>query len=351
MRLNNLSPVVCMILTLSLCSAPTFFSDKLSPQSKVNRKEKIRSITTEDGAVIRYEVRGNLKAKQTLFMIHGFSADKTHWYATLRHNLQLFRNYRVVLVNLRGKGRGDDKSEPGNLHQLHYYKASINDIKMILDQENISTAIFMGHSMGGEIAQYFVKSYPKRAEALVLVGSFSRFPLLGYTLLRYLKIDKICQGIARFLLRFPKVVHQLDRIKDLTYLVVKRAPFIQIIRWSCNKIVFRDVSPKAFKNQYLPISFSARFQAFLAGAAAMGASERDFNGVQIQVPTLIVQGSSDNLVKIGEANRLQKQIPHAIVELFEGERHVPHLDKVRFPKILNTFLGKLQNGLSIESAL
>lgn len=51
------------------------------------------------------------------------------------------------------------------------YPNIIDDLKTILDKENIKKAIFIGQSFGGMIAQYFIDRYPNMALGLIAIDS------------------------------------------------------------------------------------------------------------------------------------------------------------------------------------
>lgn len=339
-----LMAAVCLTLLLHLNASPfnlEVSSHTLSPISPFLQTKSLQGMISFDGARIYYEVRGNPNASETLFLIHGFMSERKIWNEMLINNRYLLKNYRIILINLRGKGRAEERSDPGDLKKLHYYKASIEDIHLILEKEQIERAIFIGHSMGGEISQYFAKTYPKKVKALVLVSTFSRFPLRSYKLIEIFEIDFLIRSLAQTILSSNLFVRVGERVKNAVGHVAKTTRLGNWIRIGSEQIAITKIDHDLFKERFLPPAFSAHFSAFLSGAVAMGSSTAHFNGQKITHPTLIIQGNFDRLVRQAEAHRLGNQIPNSKVHIIEGHRHLPHTNKKIFPTLINSFLESL----------
>lgn len=341
--------LVVALPTLFLCPVtnppPNFFYSKaaqyLAPCSiTISNSSSTRYLTARDGARIHYKVKGNPKARQTLVFLHGFAADAFSWLEVLEKNPRLLFDYRVILITFRGHGKGKRYSELGKVEPEQYYQAIVQDIQDILRVEKVSSAILIGHSMGGEIARYYYAAIRHPVKALVLISTFCRFPLSGNWILRAFKLDAAVVGAARALLRIPRLHGVLDWYKKNIAGEALLGPFRSWVRYFSNGILFVDVDAKDFDEEYLPVALSTSFKAYLLGLEAMGANLNGSSRIPVAVPALIIHGNGDRLVWPIEAKLLQEQIPTAEVHYCEG-RHFPHLDPYHFPRILNRFLDSL----------
>jgi len=108
---------------------------------------------------INYKLSGQGPA---LVFLHGFLESSTIW----KEIAPSFEpNRTVVTVDLPGHG------ESGVLQSVHSMELMANVVKALLDQLEIETATFIGHSMGGYVCLAFAELYPESVQALVLMNS------------------------------------------------------------------------------------------------------------------------------------------------------------------------------------
>jgi 3-oxoadipate enol-lactonase len=111
-----------------------------------------------NGASLYYETIG---AGPGLVFIHGMGADMRVWDAQADF---FARRCQGVRYDVRGFGRSTLPAEG----QPYAHPA---DLLALLHSLGLSSAILVGHSMGGAIALDFALSYPEAAQALVLVDA------------------------------------------------------------------------------------------------------------------------------------------------------------------------------------
>lgn len=111
-------------------------------------------------AEIYYEVYGE---GPCVLMIPGGFETHLAFYQNVPAFVQA--GYKVITTNLRGHFQSPCKT--GDLSFIHHP----SDIQAVLDQEAVGTAAIIGWSMGGFGAIRFANDNPKRAAALVLMGS------------------------------------------------------------------------------------------------------------------------------------------------------------------------------------
>ncbi|MBU0615243.1 MAG: alpha/beta hydrolase [Nanoarchaeota archaeon] len=113
------------------------------------------------------------------------------------------KNCSILVYDLRNHGRSDS----GKIS----IKGMVNDLKSILDQENIKKVILLGLSLSGKIPLYFYYRYPNYVKSIFL----SNFPTKGF-LTRRSKILFLCMKlfIALNIKRSLKQHNQFDYSKS-----------------------------------------------------------------------------------------------------------------------------------------
>lgn len=107
--------------------------------------------------------RGKSPDALTLVLIHGAGGSHLHWPAELRR----LADATVYALDLSGHGRSDGS---GCNTIADYVDVLIG----FLDATRTDSAVLVGHSMGGAIAQMTALTHPERVTGLVLVGTGAR---------------------------------------------------------------------------------------------------------------------------------------------------------------------------------
>jgi pimeloyl-ACP methyl ester carboxylesterase len=115
----------------------------------------------DDGVQISVRVRGPIddpRARRVLF-VHGWMASGATWDPLLA---ALSSEGVVAIVpDLRGTGASD---QPASGHTLARFG---QDLVAVLDALDVKSATVVGHSMGGELAQWMAAEHPARVHAAV----------------------------------------------------------------------------------------------------------------------------------------------------------------------------------------
>lgn len=112
-----------------------------------------------DGARVHYESHG--KGKDAVVFIHGWTCDLTFW----KGQAPVYGSRRALLIDLPGHGRSE---KPQVAHTQERFARSID---AVMRDAGVERAVLVGHSMGGPVALTFLRLFPQKTRALVLVDS------------------------------------------------------------------------------------------------------------------------------------------------------------------------------------
>jgi pimeloyl-ACP methyl ester carboxylesterase len=217
---------------------------------------------------------------------------------------QLAARHRVILIDRPGQGwsggRGCKLSSPA---------AQAVVLRDILDRLGIARAVLVGHSWGAALALTFALDHPQRAAGLVLLSPPTHPHLHRMTRLYRMLAAPLAGWLFAHTLALP----------------LSAAAFSSGIR--------QAFAPQAPPPHYLKRSAALlllRPAAFLANARDMA----DLQGFlarqvpryrELTVPTIIVQGDSDEVVPIEKhARALAAAVPRAKLVVLPGVGHMPH---------------------------
>ena len=94
-----------------------------------------------------------------IIILHGLFGTLDNWQTIAR---QLSEEYLVYLVDQRNHGRSPHTDD-------FDYSLLAEDLKDFMDNEGMSQATIIGHSMGGKTAMQFAINYPEMVTSLVVV--------------------------------------------------------------------------------------------------------------------------------------------------------------------------------------
>ena len=244
----------------------------------------------------------------TLFLIHGLACTAyLNWFPALE---ALRGKYRIVMMDLRGHGRG---LPSGRFLRL---RDCADDAVAVADALGIDTFIPVGYSMGGPVAQLIWKHHGSRVEGLVLCATARNFRGSPAERLFFLVMPLAAASVA---LRTPHPF--VDAGVDPS----------DLPKWAWNE--FRSTSP----------------WTMLQGVNAIGQfSSHRWIG-DVDVPTAVVLTTRDSFIPLYRQLRLANSIPGATLHYCNANHAACVLNADRFVPSLTDAIDSVVSRLSVAA--
>jgi pimeloyl-ACP methyl ester carboxylesterase len=268
-----------------------------------------------DGLNLYYEdIEGS---GPVLFFLYGLGCTIGHWkylMADCWRQKQLgLADFRMIWMDYRGHGLSEKaEGQPVRLQQL------AQDAVGLIHHLGIrKDVVYLGQSMGGNIALLAARENPSVCGGLVLQGTPPKGPSttarLGPKIRRAWKsfawLNHKNPAVVKSMYRaFPylsgRTFHELVRFIGFNPRLVRRQDVEEYIQGllACDPNVFWDLVYD------LETFDSAKF------------------GASIQAPILIMAGAKDNCVTMENAEYLADSLPTSRLVVMEHGSHCPHLD-------------------------
>jgi non-heme chloroperoxidase len=254
------------------------------------------TIKTKDGVSIFFKDLGPKNA-QALVFHHGWPLSSDDWDAQVLFFLG--QGYRVIAHDRRGHGRSTQTVD-GN--EMDTYAA---DVAALTDALDLKGAVHIGHSTGGgEVAHYVARAKPGRVSKVVLIGAVP--PVM-------VKSEKNPMGTPIEV--FDGLRAALAANRAQLFLDLPTGPFYSFNRAGAK------VSQGSIYNWWR--------QGMMGGAKAhydciKAFSETDFTDDlrKIEVPTLLMHGTDDQIVPIADSAELGiKLLKKGTLKKYDGFPH------------------------------
>ncbi|HXF69175.1 MAG TPA: alpha/beta hydrolase [Thermoflexus sp.] len=247
-----------------------------------------------DGEVLYYAVHADPGARRSLILIHGAGESHLVWPRALRN----LRGAIVYALDLPGHGRSRGR---GRSSIAEYAEVIVRWMEAV----GIPEAVWVGHSMGGAIAQWAALHHPERVAGLVLIATGARLRVS----------PQILEGLRS---NFPQTV---DLITEWSW---GTAPPAQLVEEGRRMLLAMD--PTVVEGDYRACD------AF----DVMGQLEA------IRVPTLVIGGTADRMTPMKYAEYLAAHIPGAQLVRIEGAGHMVMLEQPEaVAEAVRSFLDRL----------
>jgi pimeloyl-ACP methyl ester carboxylesterase len=239
-----------------------------------------------NGIKIAYRVQG---AGPPLVLVMGYRLNSAAWPAAFVETLA--RQFTVITPDNRGTGLSDKP--------VHGYAIAnmARDIHGLLEELEIPRVHMLGYSMGGGIAQEFVRQFPERVHSLMLCATMCGGARATYAKPSVTRVMREIDGMS------PERIAR--RISQVTY-----APaYLERHRALAEDQTRREIA--------FPTPLHAadlQFQAFAEfdGSTALA---------EIACPTLVLTGDLDELIPPQNSAMIASIIPNARLVVVPGGGH------------------------------
>lgn len=236
------------------------------------------------GVRLSYAERGPASGP-ALVLLHGL-CDTWRAYQPLLERLP--RSLRVIAVSQRGHG---DSDRPERGYLLSDFALDVRDL---LDERAIDSALVVGHSLGASIALRFARDYPERAQGLALLGTFADYRNNPAVLELQTQAAQLADPVdVGFLRDFQLATLARPIPAELLEQLVQEGRALPAFAW----------------------------QAILTGLLS---AEGHTPPSQVRVPTLLLWGDRDAFVPRADQDQLLAALPCARLVTYVGAGHSFH---------------------------
>ncbi|TXD96786.1 alpha/beta hydrolase [Psychrobacter frigidicola] len=292
---------IAALLTLSIvgCTTPNTFTvattQKLVQHERFKSSLQTKAFMLASGDEITYLEGGNL-AGEPLLLIHGFGGNKDN-FTRIADKLN---GYHLIIPDLLGFG---NSSKPDDAD--YRADAQAQRLHELLQAKGMASAIHIGgNSMGGSISVAYAAMHPDNVKSLWLLDSAGFWSAGLY--------DRYQNATAD---NNPLVIATTQEYFKLYKLVMNKPPFIpktvQAV-FAQENIANRDLQAKIIE-QIVEDNVEARAKVV----------------AQYNIPTLIVWGAEDKVIKTETAELMSELMPQAQVIIMPNVGHVPMIEAVK----------------------
>jgi pimeloyl-ACP methyl ester carboxylesterase len=253
-----------------------------------------------DDVNVHYKEMG--KGTTTFILLHGFGASIYSW----REVMDDFSKYGRVIAYDRPAFGLTERPMPENWAENPYgMKANIELLRGLMDALGVEKAVLVGNSAGGGVATAFGLEYPERVQALILVdpglggGRGPQFPAWALPLMWTPQMRHLGPLMMRdYQESLPRTIERewFDQSKLTDEIRQEPLKVFKIQNWdrAFYELTFAPAYPEL--RPLLP---------------------------QLTVPTFIIAGAEDRLIRSWYFEAVSQEIPGAELALIPNCGHVP----------------------------
>ena len=254
----------------------------------------VKSFTLTSGDKLVYAENANLTG-EPLLLIHGFGGNKDN-FTRIADELE---DYHLIIPDLLGFG---ESSKP--MSADYRSQAQATRLHELLQAKGLASNIHIGgNSMGGAISVAYAAQYPKDVKSLWLVDS-AGFWSAG--------VPKSLEGAT--LENNPLLINSKEDFYKMYDFVMYKPPYLP-------KSVKAVFAQERINNKELDAKI-------LEQIVTDNVEERAQIIADYNIPTLVVWGEKDQVIKPETVNVIKNIIPQAQVIMMEDIGHVPMIEAV-----------------------
>jgi len=270
--------------------------------------EKPGRVIDIDGYGVHYVEAGDGPA---IVLIHGFGGS----VFTFREMVpRLARAHRVVAVDLKGCGYSERGESAGLSHG-----DQVEMLRRLMRELRIDHAVFVGHSLGGAVAQRFAATQPEMVDALVLAASVTGDERLA---------EHLSRGVPRGLGRALEIVTAAASraVRPGSTLAAAAGRFSNMRLVARRLVTLWSHDPTAVGADILRgYETPMRIRGTLVATfRALRETARDapLDRSRITMPVLLLYAAADRTAPLTVAERLRRHLPQARIAIIEDAAHL-----------------------------
>lgn len=290
--LFSLSVVGCTTAPNSLAVNTT---QKIIQYERNKSDLEVKSLTLASGDKMVYAENANVTG-EPLLLIHGFGGNKDN-FTRIASQLE---GYHLIIPDLLGFG---ESSKP--MTADYRSEAQATRLHELLQAKGVASAVHVGgNSMGGSISVAYAAMYPESVESLWLLDSAGFWSAGIHEAFEDATPDDN-----------PLVIDSTEQYFELYKLVMFDPPYI----------------PRSVQAVFAQHSIVNRelHKNILEQIVEDNVEERAKVVTKHNIPTLIVWGEKDNIIKPETAELMSELMPHAKVIMMPNVGHVPMIEAVK----------------------
>ncbi len=273
-----------------------------------------------------------------ILMVHGLGAQLVHWPPHLITFLQA-HNFRPITYDNRDVGLSSRfLGTPSFV--LDYIKYFLrlpikseytiddmaNDGAKLLETLNIKQAHVLGTSMGGMIAQIISAQYPQKVKSFTLIASTASAPS---------PINAPSKAVRDLMMERSK-----NPNASVEEVIKREIKFVSLIGMEGRVVDTPEFREETIKNLDRAQDGSGYARQLLS---ILASKDRLRKIQKIKAPTLIIHGKQDPMIRLKNAYKMHKLIPHSKLKIIDDMRHLIE------PEILLQFERDLLDHLQLAS--
>ena len=247
-----------------------------------------------------------------LIIIHGLLGSSDNWMTISK---SFAEHFSVFMIDLRNHGRSPHSEE-------FSVDAMMDDLLEFMKDQQLESAVVLGHSLGGWIAMNFAVRFPEKVDKLIVVDFAPR------------KYQNNLIGFLKWLLNWD-----ISRIKSL------READQQL------EEIFKEPAVRGFIMKSLKSRRSAGAEKKNGGFEWKPNLKAIYDnldqvsghldeGQMFEKPTLFIRGGNSDYIQPKDEPHIKKHFPSSSIKTIVEAGHWVHADKpMWFVRVVDRFLG------------
>jgi len=281
---------------------------------------------SKKGTKIFYRYDKKEKNFPVVVLLHGWVMN----YTAMEMTREFLNNKGISTLNIDIRGHGHSEADDFSFDLV------VDDIKGILEKENIKDIIMFGYCMGGMIASEFESKYPQFIKGMIFINTtyFNpalQFPYIDLRLLRYFfkNLYKILKDKEKNWYFYKSWIKLLfggvmpKRLEDKTFKHFKYN--------EGNKMIdFKSYADKIDKTDiFIHYEGLTRTDHKIVEKAFKVMSRMNLKPQfsKIDVPTFIIASKNDAICRTDIAQKIKKMVPDSEMHILEKSDHLSILQE------------------------